>query len=607
MALVDNRTPRLGLLLPYTDNFLQDDVQRLIKSLDDLDALVVVLDKNTNKIADDQLSDIIARLDQSGKLIGTQLPATVVQLGQDGKIPSNFMPSVAIVDTYPVANEAAMLSLNCEAGDIAIRQDVGRTFILSKTPSNVLSNWMELTTTAVSSVNGQVGAVTGLAKSGANADITSLTALSGPLKLGGDAVSPYDAVTLRQLQANAGGSGPTMSGVMNNFIGAVDWFLGSRAKLPAGSLPGDGGLYNRADWPDLWTAINSGMLLSIEDSAWTEGGGDYHGVYTKGNGTTTFRVPDLNGVWTHPTNALKNSRRGLFLRGDGLVASGTVQADAFQGHKMSAPGDLSNPTAQGFPSNVYPVGNSALASTGGNYIGSFRATGLPVTDDVNGTPRTASETRPVSISGIWVIRANGSFTAANTEFNVINSDTTLPSSGTLITSGQLVTPYSANNVLQHRASFGSQNLVGGMSYAFIHAQDFTQSGTMATVFKFSADGKITAPNGFIQNGDTEWTNAVLQNGWQDYPDFANRYRRKAGMVYIEMTIRNGTYLDSTVVATLPVGLRPTGRNGVVIPVAAACNAGNITARITVSLDGTIKIAGLTSAATLSIQTSFSID
>ena len=34
MAIVDKKTPRLGLLLPNADNFLQDDVERLIQSFD---------------------------------------------------------------------------------------------------------------------------------------------------------------------------------------------------------------------------------------------------------------------------------------------------------------------------------------------------------------------------------------------------------------------------------------------------------------------------------------------------------------------------------------------------------------------------------------------
>lgn len=200
MAIVDKKTPRLGLLLPNADNFLQDDVERLIQSFDLLDVLVVMRDQTTGKIADDQLSEVIARLDAQGKIATSALPSSVVQKGADGKIDASVLPSIAIIDSFPVPNEASMLGLQCERGDIAIRTDLGRSFILTDLPPSKLSNWRELTSTNVTSVNGQVGAITGLAKAGVNDDITQLTALSGPLRLGGDAVGDYDAVTMRQLR-----------------------------------------------------------------------------------------------------------------------------------------------------------------------------------------------------------------------------------------------------------------------------------------------------------------------------------------------------------------------------------------------------------------------
>lgn len=94
MALVDQKTPRLGLLLPNADNFLQDDVERLIQSFDLLDVLVVTRDQTTGKIADDQLSEVIARLDAQGKIATSALPSSVVQKGADGNIPSGS--SVAV-------------------------------------------------------------------------------------------------------------------------------------------------------------------------------------------------------------------------------------------------------------------------------------------------------------------------------------------------------------------------------------------------------------------------------------------------------------------------------------------------------------------------------
>ena len=85
----------------------------------------------------------VATLDSGGKLLTTQLP------------------SLAITDSYVVANEAAMLALVAEVGDIAIRTDVSETYILQALPASTLSNWKKLATPTdtVTSVNGQTGVV----------------------------------------------------------------------------------------------------------------------------------------------------------------------------------------------------------------------------------------------------------------------------------------------------------------------------------------------------------------------------------------------------------------------------------------------------------------
>jgi hypothetical protein len=84
-------------------------------------------------------------------------------LDGNGKVPANQIPATAIVDTFVVSSQAAMLALNAaEVGDIAIRTDLNKTFILKATGYATLGNWQELLvpTQAVASVNGKTGAVT---------------------------------------------------------------------------------------------------------------------------------------------------------------------------------------------------------------------------------------------------------------------------------------------------------------------------------------------------------------------------------------------------------------------------------------------------------------
>ena len=86
----------------------------------------------------------------------------VVIVGSDGKISSNLLPNLAITDTFVVANESAMLQLDAQAGDVAVRTDESKTYILKATPATTLANWQLLLQPAapVQSVNNKTGNVT---------------------------------------------------------------------------------------------------------------------------------------------------------------------------------------------------------------------------------------------------------------------------------------------------------------------------------------------------------------------------------------------------------------------------------------------------------------
>ena len=68
----------------------------------------------------------------------------VATLGSDSKIPLAQLPATAITSTYVVANEAAMLALTAQEGDVAIRPDINTSFILAAEPASTLSNWQEI-------------------------------------------------------------------------------------------------------------------------------------------------------------------------------------------------------------------------------------------------------------------------------------------------------------------------------------------------------------------------------------------------------------------------------------------------------------------------------
>lgn len=102
-------------------------------------------------------------------------------LGADAKIPSNQLPAIAITNTFVVNSQAAMLALAANVGDVAVRTDVNKSYVLSAADPTVLGNWQELLAPGqVLSVNGQTGAVSLSASDvGAQAADSDLTAVAG--------------------------------------------------------------------------------------------------------------------------------------------------------------------------------------------------------------------------------------------------------------------------------------------------------------------------------------------------------------------------------------------------------------------------------------------
>jgi len=108
-------------------------------------------------------------------------------LDTDGKLADSVIPKIAITNTWVVATQAAMLALsNAQEGDVAVRTDLNKSFILKANGYATLANWQELLTPtdAVTSVNGSTGAVTiTLAGLGGVASSTYNTHVSSNLHL----------------------------------------------------------------------------------------------------------------------------------------------------------------------------------------------------------------------------------------------------------------------------------------------------------------------------------------------------------------------------------------------------------------------------------------
>lgn len=88
-------------------------------------------------------------------------PNGVATLDGSGTIPASQLPPIAITNSFPVTSQAAMLALVAQTGDIAIRSDLNKSFVLSAEPASTLGNWLELLTPtdAVLAVEGRTGSV----------------------------------------------------------------------------------------------------------------------------------------------------------------------------------------------------------------------------------------------------------------------------------------------------------------------------------------------------------------------------------------------------------------------------------------------------------------
>ena len=83
-------------------------------------------------------------------------------INSEGKIDSSVLPSLAITDTFTAEDQDQMIGLSAQKGDVCIRTDENKTYILQKEPATEITNWLELATPTdlVQSVNGKTGVVT---------------------------------------------------------------------------------------------------------------------------------------------------------------------------------------------------------------------------------------------------------------------------------------------------------------------------------------------------------------------------------------------------------------------------------------------------------------
>lgn len=156
----------------------------------------------------------------------------------------------------------------------------------------------------------------------------------------------------------------------------------SRTAIPSGYVAADGQLLTRATYNAAWPRITAGDVPFVTDAVWLATSTS-RGSYSNGDGSTTFRVPDLNGKQAGTIAA-------PFLRGDGTNSTGV--AGQFQGSDNLA--------------HTHSYARAAQAASPGVAGG-----GQAYFDNNNGTGTTVSsggvESRPVNVTGVYIIKLIG--------------------------------------------------------------------------------------------------------------------------------------------------------------------------------------------------------
>ncbi|MFY3697370.1 phage tail protein [Achromobacter xylosoxidans] len=213
------------------------------------------------------------------------------------------------------------------------------------------------------------------------------TADGGPIYVNGQGMAEFDT---------AAGMYRVKSPVP---VGAVAWWP-LRSSIPAGRIPADGQTISRATFPDLAAMVVAGTVPVVPEADWLADPLK-RGSYTLGDGSTTIRVPDLNGKSAGAVGA-------VFLRGDGALSggvNGSVQRDALQNITASvglAYGNVQLPSDGAFNNTAYTSGSAP------EYPYSNATQRLSF--DASRVARTATETRPTNVTGVWTIQAFGAIT-----------------------------------------------------------------------------------------------------------------------------------------------------------------------------------------------------
>jgi hypothetical protein len=295
------------------------DTQVRTSRLDQMAAPTAAVSLNSQKITN--LANPVDNGDavSLGYLTGQKgIAHGIAELDGNGLVPTHHLPALAISETFVVNSQANMLALSAQVGDVAVRTDVNKSFILTATPASTLGNWQELLTPtdAVLSVDGSTGAVslsgtyvnrtTGQLLGNLDANTHKVTNLGTP-------TSNADAATKAYVDAVAGSASAaaaSAAAAATTYDNFDDRYLGAKISPPSVDNDGNTLIIGAIYWDSTsnamyaWTGTEWGSISStaaIYRYRFNATGGETSLSGTDANGLTLSYLPGkeqvyLNGV-----------------------------------------------------------------------------------------------------------------------------------------------------------------------------------------------------------------------------------------------------------------------------------------------------------------------
>lgn len=285
-------------------------------------------------------------------------------------------------------------------------------------------------------------------------------------------------------------------------------YFSTNPNIPAGSIPLFGGEYSREVYSDLWSWVQEQAGYLLEESAWQEksaaNGGNVP-FYSKGNGTTTFRVPSLN-CWVKGANGIEEV--GSYLSAGLPNITGTIESrphtsgnTQYGGAVVGASGAFKFTKMTSTTTNT---GCAESSTQSGNDVTTFSA---QTSNPIYGNSDTV---QPKSIVGMWLVKAYGTIT------NVGSTDVSNIAQG--------LTELETRVVPIEKGGTGATTKAGAQTNLGLNDAVVKLSVSGRTITYTQADGgtgTITTQDTVYSNPAKTYVSAVYRSGTQWYIVFAS--------------------------------------------------------------------------------------